>query len=270
MSLPVAALAGACRPGSRVGDRAHAVPLDLEGPARRSSRGSSPRPREHRHDVLRHRLARRVGGRVHAVDHPVLLARAGVEQRVAAAQPLAVEDDDRPCRGSHFSHVVGAAVPDRHLAGAVAALRGSRPRSRGTRAGGPRRGPPCGSRLGSSGIPLGTAHEASTPSRSRRRSQCSRRAWCSWTTKRAVAPWASSLRLGRPGRRLGRRRKVAFAPVLAKASGSRRLSHAHAIRAHTHIVGTSTATGAPEHRYVDRSISGIIMAYGSGASSGDA
>src|SRR5215212_7446301 len=37
---------------------------------------------------------------------------------------------------------------------------------------------------GSIGMPLGTAHDASTPSRSSRRSQCSRRAWCSWMTKR--------------------------------------------------------------------------------------
>src|SRR5438477_9945759 len=31
-------------------------------------------------------------------------------------------------------------------------------------------------------MPLGTAQETSTPSRSRRKSQCRRRAWCSWTT----------------------------------------------------------------------------------------
>src|SRR3954451_8916085 len=33
------------------------------------------------------------------------------------------------------------------------------------------------------GMPLGTANDTSTPSRSSRRSQCSRRAWCSWITK---------------------------------------------------------------------------------------
>src|SRR5215217_7984641 len=41
---------------------------------------------------------------------------------------------------------------------------------------------------GSLGMPLGTAHEASTPSRSSRRSQCRRRAWCSWMTKRLSSP----------------------------------------------------------------------------------
>jgi hypothetical protein len=41
---------------------------------------------------------------------------------------------------------------------------------------------------GSVGRPLGTAQEASTPSRSRRTSQCSRRAWCSWMTKRCPSP----------------------------------------------------------------------------------
>src|SRR4051794_40634032 len=37
---------------------------------------------------------------------------------------------------------------------------------------------------GTSGIPFGTAQETATPSRSRRRSQWSRVALCSWTTKR--------------------------------------------------------------------------------------
>src|SRR6476646_7494928 len=37
---------------------------------------------------------------------------------------------------------------------------------------------------GTSGMPFGTAQETATPSRSRRRSQCSRVALCSWTTKR--------------------------------------------------------------------------------------
>src|SRR6266550_7522236 len=38
--------------------------------------------------------------------------------------------------------------------------------------------------LGSGGTPLGTAHETPTPSFSSRKSQWSRRAWCSWTTNR--------------------------------------------------------------------------------------
>src|SRR5487761_1041871 len=40
--------------------------------------------------------------------------------------------------------------------------------------------------LGSAGTPLGTAHETSTPSRSSRKSQCRRRAWCSCTTNRGA------------------------------------------------------------------------------------
>src|ERR1700704_4229441 len=36
------------------------------------------------------------------------------------------------------------------------------------------------------GTPFGTAHETSTPSRSSRKSQWSRRAWCSWTTNRGA------------------------------------------------------------------------------------
>src|SRR3954462_2453228 len=40
-------------------------------------------------------------------------------------------------------------------------------------------------------MPFGTAHEASTPSCSRRRSQCIARARCSCTTKRGAGPAAS-------------------------------------------------------------------------------
>src|SRR6266851_1865891 len=40
--------------------------------------------------------------------------------------------------------------------------------------------------FGSGGMPLGTAHETPTPSFSSRKSQCSRRAWCSWTTNRGA------------------------------------------------------------------------------------
>src|SRR5579871_480814 len=40
---------------------------------------------------------------------------------------------------------------------------------------------------GDSGKPFGSAHEARTPSRSRRRSQCRLRAWCSWITNRFAA-----------------------------------------------------------------------------------
>src|SRR5713226_2295852 len=36
------------------------------------------------------------------------------------------------------------------------------------------------------GTPFGTAHETSTPSFSSRKSQCSLRAWCSWTTNRGA------------------------------------------------------------------------------------
>src|SRR5438309_9693203 len=42
-------------------------------------------------------------------------------------------------------------------------------------------------------MPLGTAHETPTPSFSSRKSQCSRRAWCSWTTNRGalVSLWGT-------------------------------------------------------------------------------
>ena len=41
---------------------------------------------------------------------------------------------------------------------------------------------------GSSGRPLGTAHDTRTPSRSSRKSQCSADAWCSWMTNVSSPP----------------------------------------------------------------------------------
>src|SRR3954470_18832046 len=49
---------------------------------------------------------------------------------------------------------------------------------------------------GTSGMPFGTAQDTATPSRSRRRSQCSRVALCSCTTKRAPAPASVSAGAG--------------------------------------------------------------------------
>ena len=133
-------------PRLAVGDRAHAVPLDLEGPlgvvGRQLGQG-----RLHRLDRSRQRLAPGLG-RVHAVDHPVLAA--GLKQRVAAAHPLAVEawrrssspptSRPRRCRCPRSSSDRRRTRPS-----------GSRRGSRGTRAGGPRCGRRAGCRLGSSG-----------------------------------------------------------------------------------------------------------------------
>ncbi len=44
---------------------------------------------------------------------------------------------------------------------------------------------------GTAGMPLGIAHDASAPSCSSRRSQCSRVAWCSWITNRGSATASS-------------------------------------------------------------------------------
>ena len=96
--------------------------------------------------------------------------------------------------------LVGAGVPDRHLRRRRTRRPGSRRRTPGTPSGGPRCAPPAAPCPGSVGRPLGTAQDASTPSRSRRTSQCSRRAWCSWMTKRSSGP---GCRVGRPGRAPG-------------------------------------------------------------------
>ena len=105
--------------GVDVPDGSHAVPLELVAVgvvgARQAAAG-----REHRGDLVGHRLARRVRGRVHPVDHPVLATR--LEQRVAPGHPLAVEDRDHLV-GAELLRLVGAGVPDLHPAGAVVAGR---------------------------------------------------------------------------------------------------------------------------------------------------
>ena len=110
------------RPGLGVADRAHAVPLDLEGPVLVVARQRAG-ARQHRHDLVGHGLGRRVGGRVHAVDHPVLrlVVLVDREQRVAPLHALAVQADLDLAR-LPLEHLVGAAVPDAHRAGAVLAL----------------------------------------------------------------------------------------------------------------------------------------------------
>ena len=121
-----------------------AVPLDLE-PELLLARRQRPAAGHHRLDALRERLVRRIRRRIHAVDHPVVLA--GPEQGVAPVEALAVEGGDHLVV-AEFLRLVGAAIPDEHRAGAVLALRESRPRTRGTRAGGPRSARRGGSRPG--------------------------------------------------------------------------------------------------------------------------
>src|SRR5437764_657771 len=95
------------------------VPFDLV-PVGVVGAGQRAGPGEHRPQVLRHGLPPRHLGRVHAVDHPVLAA--GLEQGVAAPEPLAAEGADHLVVAELF-RLVGAAVPDLHVAGAVLSRR---------------------------------------------------------------------------------------------------------------------------------------------------
>ena len=90
---------GAQMAGVAERDRSLARPVDLEPPAVVVARHRVPGEASIGASRLGQRLARL--RRVHAVDHPVLAA--GAKERVAAADPLAVEADDRPCPSSHFS-----------------------------------------------------------------------------------------------------------------------------------------------------------------------
>ena len=111
-------------PRARIRDRAHAIPLDLEGPLLLRCR-QGPGAREHRRYVLGQRRIGRVLRRIHPMDHPVALVLAGTadrEQAVAPVQALAVEDHLDLAR-LPFDELKRALVPDAHRAGAVGALR---------------------------------------------------------------------------------------------------------------------------------------------------
>ena len=138
-------------PAVDVADRAHAVPLDLVGPLARCRAGACPCARASA-QPLRHRLALRILGRIHAVDHPVVAA--GPEQDVAAVQALAVEGDHH-LLVAELVRLVGPAVPDLHRPRAVLAGRDVAARTRCTRAGGPRCGRPGGSWPDRAGCPSG-------------------------------------------------------------------------------------------------------------------
>src|SRR5712692_10621363 len=161
---------------------ANAVPLELEAPNVVGGGEPGCEVGHHRLDALRHRLAIRILRRIHPMDHPVVASR--LKKDVPAFQPLALEFDHdltiRPLDG-----LVRPRVPDGHRTPPYSPL-GISPAnlkySRGWSS-------TCTARwffFGSGGMPLGTAHDTPTPSFSRRRSQCSRRAWCSWTTKRSA------------------------------------------------------------------------------------
>ena len=102
-----------------VADRAHAVPLDLVRPVLVVP-GQRPGAREHRLDLLGHRLPVRILRRIHPVDHPV--AAVGAEQHVAALDALPREGDHHLVLAP-LVQLVGAAVPDLHRSRAVLALR---------------------------------------------------------------------------------------------------------------------------------------------------
>jgi hypothetical protein len=101
-----------------VRDRTHAVPLHLERVVVLVTREVLRERREHRFDVLGQRLPVGILGRVHAVDHPVVAV--GLEQRVPAPGPIAVERDDHLVV-VHLVRLVAPAIPDAHAPAAVLA-----------------------------------------------------------------------------------------------------------------------------------------------------
>ena len=130
------------------------------------------------------------------------------KERVAPADALAPRAARRPCPAP-TSPPRRCRVPDRHLAAAVLAL-GISPRSRCSRADDPRYGPRAGSARGRLGPRAAAPRRRSTASRSSRKSQCRRRAWCSWITKRPRR---------RPGRARAARLRRALEVALRAVGG---------------------------------------------------
>jgi hypothetical protein len=106
-------------PRPAAGDRPHPAPGQLRRPAADRGRQHAL-VRQHRQDRVRIWIAVAFG-RVHPVDHPVLRP-ARLEEHVAPPHPPAFEAED-DLVVAPLLQLVGAAVPDRHRAGPVLALR---------------------------------------------------------------------------------------------------------------------------------------------------
>src|SRR6266699_4763210 len=103
-------------------------------------------------------------------------------------------------------------------------------------------------RFGSSGTPLGTAHETSTPSRSRRKSQCSEVAWCSWTTNES------------PFLRRGLRRR-GIGSLVRLGSRLRRYSSSGAMVSPSCCAYASTARQAPSTMAARSAVVVVILGH---------
>src|SRR3954454_3571335 len=101
--------------GLAVGQGTHAVPFELEGKARFLA-WQLAEAGHHRPNSRGHRLAARVPGRIHPVDHPILAL--GRKESVAALDPLAVQSN-LDLLVLPLLDLVGARVPDRHRPRAV-------------------------------------------------------------------------------------------------------------------------------------------------------
>ena len=189
-------------PWSEKSERADAVPLDLEAVVLLVAREAAAAG-QHRLEPLRHRLVARSSRRVHAVDHPVLAARA--KQRVAAAA-CARRGRSRSPRRRGTSRPRRCRCPRPVIVPAPYSPFGMSPSNSRYSSGWSSVCTASRFSSGCSGTPRGSAHDASVPSCSRRRSQCRRRAWCSCTTKRAAAAGGAAPPLG-----LGRGVEVALA-----------------------------------------------------------
>src|SRR4029077_17670656 len=106
-------------PAFDIGERADAVPLELESPGGIGGRDPGSQLGHHRLDALGHRLPLWVLRRIHAMDHPVVAS--GAEQHVTALQALAVEVDHH-LTVAPLDRLIGAFVPDQYLSAAVLAL----------------------------------------------------------------------------------------------------------------------------------------------------
>ena len=217
MSVPLREVS-ASTPAAHRGHRADAVPLELVAPAR-VLLGRRQLPGEWRASAWRGAGSGSGSGRrrVELADVPRAVVER--EERVPAGQPAPVEADDDvplvPLLGG-----VAAGVPDGDVPAAVLAGGDRRRRSDAYSSGWSSVGTASRLAPGSSGGPFGTAQLFRTPSRSSRRSQCTRSpvrprgVWCSWTTKVSSFPAGSGCPAG--GHRLGGPRRIPLGAVLGE------------------------------------------------------
>ena len=231
-------------PAVHGGDRADAVPLELVAPAVVVRRRQLPGGREHRQRRRRPASAGRRRRGVQLADVPGAVVQR--EERVAAGEPAAVEGHDDvpvvPLLGGVAAGVPDRDVPPPYSPAAIVPVNDAYS-SGWSSVGTASRLPP-----GSGGGPLGTAQLFRTPSRSSRRSQCTRspvrpRGRVVLLDDEGVVV-ARGQRLPAARHRLGRARRVPLGAVLGERVAPGRAAAARQALRRARLAGGLSAVGS--------------------------